>query len=190
MTFSFLMSGISFSTPLLLGIGAGYSARGITGALVGAVIGAAFGGLGIASTRLLTRLGNATAGPGKQGGTLPSLWDALSWVIAAGMFVAIFGIAWSDVLVVQSALQARGSDLRGWWTVRQDGKTYLTIDDDNGGGCGDIFVDQKKWTAAIHEKGPIIGGRHKIDCGNHAQRGGIEFDVREGTSYHFNDWGP
>ncbi len=35
------------------------------------------------------------------------------------------------------------SNLRGSVTISGDGKTYLAVVDDNGGGCGPIFVDGK-----------------------------------------------
>ena len=75
--------------------------------------------------------------------------------------------------------------LRGSVTISSDGKTYLAIVDDNGGGCGPIFVDGKIWSHSIGEAGLIASGRHKIQCG-----GWIEFDIPEGVVFHFDYWGP
>jgi hypothetical protein len=55
--------------------------------------------------------------------------------------------------------------LRGRAEPSADGRTYLVIDDDNGGTCGPMFVD----------------------CG---QDGSIEFEVPPGTTFHFDYWGP
>jgi hypothetical protein len=76
-------------------------------------------------------------------------------------------------------------DLRGAVTKSSDGKTYLAVVDDNGGGCGPIIVDGKVWPHKIGEAGPINPGRHKIECG-----GWIEFDIPQGVIFRFDYWGP
>jgi hypothetical protein len=76
-------------------------------------------------------------------------------------------------------------ELRGKSERSVDAKTYLVVDDDNGGGCGPILVDGRNWPHPIHSPGPIEPGVHKIECG-----GAIEFEIRQGTTFHFNYWGP
>ena len=80
---------------------------------------------------------------------------------------------------------AEGGYLRGSVVPSKDGKTYLSIVDDNGGGCGPILVDGKKWKYALHEPGPISPGIHTIDCG-----GEIEFEIPAGKVFSFDYWGP
>ena len=63
-------------------------------------------------------------------------------------------------------------ELRGKSVRSIDGKTYLVVDDDNGGGCGPILVDGRKWPHPFHSPGPIEPGVHKIECG-----GAIEFEL-------------
>lgn len=76
-------------------------------------------------------------------------------------------------------------DLRGKISNSSDKKTYLIIEDDNGGQCGGIYVDGKKWPHAIGEKGPIEAGMHTIECGAK-----IEFNIPAGKTFHFDYWGP
>lgn len=78
-----------------------------------------------------------------------------------------------------------GGDVHGTAKPSRDGKTYLVVMDDNGGGCGPILVDGKKWKYRINEAGPIAPGVHTIKCG-----GDIQFEVTAGTTYHFDYWGP
>lgn len=75
--------------------------------------------------------------------------------------------------------------LRGAVTPSKDGKTYLAVVDDNGGGCGPILVDGKLWAHEIGVSSPISPGRHTIECG-----GSIEFDIPQGVIYRFDYWGP
>ena len=76
-------------------------------------------------------------------------------------------------------------DLRGSWRQSKDESTYLGVTDGNGGQCGGIFLDGEPWSHAIGEPAPIKPGRHTIRCG-----GSIEFDVKPGTVYKFDYWGP
>ena len=78
-----------------------------------------------------------------------------------------------------------GRDLRGKWLASPDGRTYLVVDDDNGGKCGPIKVDGHVWTAALYSPGGITPGVHEISCGSSAA-----VEIREGTTFHFNYWGP
>jgi len=75
--------------------------------------------------------------------------------------------------------------LRGKAEPSKDGQTYLVVEDDNGGACGPIFVDGKQWPHKIHERGPIVPGRHTIKCGTE-----IEFEIPPATIFHFDYWGP
>lgn len=76
-------------------------------------------------------------------------------------------------------------DLRGKAEPSKDGQTYLVVDDDNGGACGQIFIDGKQWTHKTHEQGTITPGRHTIKCGTE-----IEFEIQQATIFYFNYWGP
>ena len=75
--------------------------------------------------------------------------------------------------------------LRGREVDSKDGKTYLVIEDDNGGECGPKHMDGVEWKQAINEAGEITPGFHTIECG-----GDIEFEIKEGTTFHFDYWGP
>ena len=77
--------------------------------------------------------------------------------------------------------------LRGRAEPSADGRTYLVIDDDNGGACGPMFVEDREWPTPINRPHPISPGQHVIRCG---QDGSIEFEVSPGTTFHFEYWGP
>jgi hypothetical protein len=76
-------------------------------------------------------------------------------------------------------------NLRGKFSKSADGKTYLAVIDDNGGHCGPLTVDGKKWEKPINRPREIVPGRHVIKCG-----GQIGFDVPAGVVYKFGYWGP
>ena len=78
-------------------------------------------------------------------------------------------------------------ELRGKSVASPDGGTYLIVEDDNGGYCGPIKIDGVVWPAALHEPGPISPGEHQISCGDES---GITFTVKQGTTFHFDYWGP
>ena len=79
-------------------------------------------------------------------------------------------------------------ELRGKAVGSADGKTYLVVDDNNGGGCGAILVDRREWSHALHTPGAIEPGTHQISCGNVDHF--ISFDIAAGTTFHFDYWGP
>lgn len=84
-------------------------------------------------------------------------------------------------------------DLRGHWSPSPDGKTYMVIDDDNGGNCGPIMIDDRRWEHPVHRAGPITPGSHTISCGPTMRpkyNNGIDFRVQVGVTYHFDYWGP
>jgi hypothetical protein len=76
-------------------------------------------------------------------------------------------------------------ELRGRVELSKDGRTYLVVADDNGGGCGPILVDGKRWLPAIGAPGSIAPGDHTISCG-----GDIQFHIDSGKTFHFDYWGP
>lgn len=78
------------------------------------------------------------------------------------------------------------SDLRGTDEPSADGGTFLSIDDDNGGGCP-LTVDGKPWKLAPKALGAVKPGRHKVACGPGSS---LDVTVRAGRAYHFDYWGP
>ena len=76
-------------------------------------------------------------------------------------------------------------ELRGRYKPSTDGKTYLVIEHDNGGGCGTLSVDGIPWPYPLHEAGEIEPGTRTIRCG-----GEITIEIKPGTIYHFDYWGP
>jgi len=98
-------------------------------------------------------------------------------VLTLGTLLSIgFGLGCSD------------RDLRGRVVESPDGATYLVVDDDNGGVCDPLLVDGVEWSAAVGEGRPIEPGPHRIACG--PGDSGIAFEIREGTTFHFDYWGP
>jgi len=83
--------------------------------------------------------------------------------------------------------------LRGKSKNSKDNLTYLVIEDDNGGQCGSMIVDGKLWPQKIGEPGLIEPGIHSIRCGtiqNGILESDITFEIKKGTTYYFNYWGP
>lgn len=80
-------------------------------------------------------------------------------------------------------------DLRGSYKPSADGKTYLIVDDNDGGGCGPIMVDRVVWPHGIGKRGAVQPGIHEIECGHFFDMG-IKFEVKTGVVYRFNYWGP
>ena len=76
-------------------------------------------------------------------------------------------------------------DLRGTFEKSADGGTYLSVEDDNGGGCGPILLDGKPWPHPLGRAASVSAGRHLLSCG-----GEVAVDVTAGTTFHFNYWGP
>ena len=86
-----------------------------------------------------------------------------------------------------SIVRTDGRDLRGRWIPSTDGKTYLVVDNDNGGKCAVITVDGLVWPYPVQARGPIEPGEHLIECGN---SGGTTFVIPDGVIYYFDYWGP
>jgi hypothetical protein len=89
------------------------------------------------------------------------------------------------LLVSLSLTACDDGHLRGSVVPSSDGKTYLSVVDDNGGECGPLTVDGQPWTYPIGQPGPIQSGRHKISCGTE-----IEFIIPSGVVFSFDYWGP
>ena len=98
----------------------------------------------------------------------PSRW--MHFIVA----VLVFTVSCSD------------GELRGNSVTSPDGKTYLVVDE-VWGSCDTIWVDGQKWPAVTHAPHPISPGPHVISCG---KGGEIEFEIRAGTTFHFDYWGP
>ena len=88
-------------------------------------------------------------------------------------------------ILVASFCSCGDGILRGEEVTSLDGQTYLVVKDDNGGGCGPILIDGVEWNFKINEPGKINPGVHTIECG-----GKIEFEIKEGTIFYFDYWGP
>lgn len=92
------------------------------------------------------------------------------------------------IILLLSILAFVGCDddyLRGEVSQSGDGKTYLSIIDDNGGQCGAIYVDGKVWPHTIGKEALISPGTHTIECGAK-----IEFEIPKGVVFKFDYWGP
>lgn len=89
------------------------------------------------------------------------------------------------VIAALSVVACSDGYLRGSVEKSNDGKTYLSVVDDNGGKCGPIIIDGKIWPYKIGEAGAISPGHHKIECG-----GWVEFEIPSGVIFHFDYWGP
>ena len=69
----------------------------------------------------------------------------------------------------------------------------MIVEDDNGGQCGDIYVDGKIWSYKIGQAGEIAAGTHEIACAdnpNEAKEMAVGFTIKEGTKFKFDYWGP
>jgi hypothetical protein len=102
------------------------------------------------------------------------------------------GAALAATLLAALALTSACDDgeLRGHSKRSSDGKTYLVVEDDNGGACGPMIVDGVKWPHRLHRPGPVSPGKHVITCGDDLEGAGIEFHIRAGTTFYFDYWGP
>ena len=77
------------------------------------------------------------------------------------------------------------SHLRGSVEPSKDGKTYLIVADDSGGGCGPIRLNGEVWPHAIGVPGEISPGTQTIECGT-----SLQFDAPGGVVFTFDYWGP
>ena len=102
---------------------------------------------------------------------------------------------WRTLLLVLAlgASSACDDHLRGDATHSPDGLTYLVIEDDNGGSCGDLIVDGRRWPHPVGVAGRIEPGTHAIDCGSLEEFDGhnaIQFHIPHGVVFRFDYWGP
>ena len=96
------------------------------------------------------------------------------------LLVCVLGLPFTMGLACGS-----GPVSRGEVASSPDGKTYLVVDDDNGGGCGPVLVDGVPWGHPVHVAGEIVPGRHVIEsCASET------FEVEQGMTFRFNYWGP
>jgi hypothetical protein len=68
-----------------------------------------------------------------------------------------------------------------------DGKTYLIVADDDGSHCDSIRLDGREWKVASNQPGEIAAGIHTISCNG---GGDTQFEVKAGTTFRFDYWGP
>jgi hypothetical protein len=89
--------------------------------------------------------------------------------------------------VLGMALLSCGGDgeLRGAVSKSKDCGTYFGVADNDGGGCGQIYVDNKPWPHELNEIAPISPGQHSIRICSE-----MPFEVKAGTTYLFDYWGP
>ena len=86
--------------------------------------------------------------------------------------------------LILSVFACKRGDLRGVYQPSKDGKTYLVVADDNGGACP-LKLDGAKWAHAKGEAGLVRPGRHTLtSCID------VSFNIKEGTIYTFDYWGP
>jgi hypothetical protein len=102
---------------------------------------------------------------------------------------------WTTVVVVAALwLQLEKPEhLRGTVSPASDGETYLAIDDDNGGACGDLIVDGAIWPHPVEHPALIEPGIHAIDCGEleyFDPSNSITFEIPRGVVFRFDYWGP
>lgn len=91
------------------------------------------------------------------------------------------------LIILGANMACSNRNLRGHQVPSSDGLTYLVVDDDNGGKCGEIRLDGDRWKAPLHQPGEISPGEHRLSCG---EGPGVAFEVREGATFHFDYWGP
>ncbi len=82
-------------------------------------------------------------------------------------------------------------DLRGWWTPSDDQKSYLVVEDFDGGQCPPVWLDGEKLAFKVGEKIEVKPGAHRVICGDDSDsQQGVEINIKAGTIYYFDYWGP
>jgi hypothetical protein len=76
-------------------------------------------------------------------------------------------------------------ELRGRFKPSPDGKTYLVLENNNGGKCGPLLVDEKEWLHGLNVKVEVAPGEHSIECGTW-----MGVTIQQGTTYYVDYWGP
>jgi hypothetical protein len=80
----------------------------------------------------------------------------------------------------------RTNELRGQATPSEDGKTYLVIAESPG--CASLRIDGKPWPHPLGARGVIAAGTRRISCSDGSNE--IQFEVKPGTVFRFDYWGP
>lgn len=97
------------------------------------------------------------------------------------------------LIIVITTTACSNRELRGKTENSSDKKTYLIVEDNQGGKCGDIYVDGKIWNYKIGQAGQIEPGVHKIACVDNpheAKEMSISFNIPNETIFKFDYWGP
>ena len=95
-------------------------------------------------------------------------------------------MSWTTVLALLLPLACSKSELRGQWTRSKDGKTYLVIAESPG--CTTFRVDGKRWPHRLGAPGVVPAGVRKLSCSDGSNE--IAFEVKPGTTFRFDYWGP
>lgn len=78
--------------------------------------------------------------------------------------------------------------LRGWYEPSRDGATFLVVDE-AAQGCA-LMVDGRTWGRGLHAAGRVTPGEHALMCGPWDAGATYPFEVRSGSVFHFDYWGP
>jgi hypothetical protein len=97
------------------------------------------------------------------------------------MKVAIF----TFIAATSLAVSCSKRELRGRIQKSNNGGSYLVINNDNGGKCGEVLLDGRKWPYPLHAFGQVPSGVHTLECGTK-----VEFEIKPGTIFQFDYWGP
>lgn len=77
-------------------------------------------------------------------------------------------------------------ELRGHSDASPDGKTYLIVAESPG--CTGVMVDGKSWRHPLGTRGAVPPGKRRISCSGDSSD--IQFEVKPGTTFTFDYWGP
>lgn len=89
------------------------------------------------------------------------------------------------VVLLTLAAACGHRELRGRTSASPDGRTYLVIDDDDGGHCGPFRVDGRVWPHGLGVRGRVSPGVHVVSCG-----ASLEARVDSGQTFRLDYWGP
>jgi len=92
----------------------------------------------------------------------------------------------SLLLLTLLLLACEKHELRGQWTRSADGHTYLVIAESPG--CDVFRIDGRRWPHAVGARGAISPGIRRISCLDGSNE--IRFEVKRGTTFRFDYWGP
>lgn len=76
--------------------------------------------------------------------------------------------------------------MRGQSTRSEDGKTYLIVAESPG--CSGFRVDGRPWPYPLGARGIVAAGTRRISCSDGSNE--IGFEVKAGTVFKFDYWGP